>query len=188
MNHLSMNYVSLRIQSPTALLMSLALVACGTAEPVTPQGPESLPEQQRVEPAAQTEEGPSAETPAAAEERFTLPEWQLEDVQPASERFGERYGLQAFYGTTFVVVLLEGFCPFCRSNSVVASDVRAELRDDTVGRQAWQSLRAGASKHDTFVFAPSGERKRFIQGSYTGDADRWRSEVTEAVRAISAAP
>jgi hypothetical protein len=38
-----------------------------------------------------------------------LPLWMLEDVQPASPRVGQTYGLDAFTGKIIVVSLLEGF-------------------------------------------------------------------------------
>jgi hypothetical protein len=113
-----------------------------------------------------------------------------------------------------VVVLLEGFCTFCRSNAVVAEDLQTTLRaegrdveivvlsdanasdfsartglrlfrDGQPGRPAWQAMRPGASKHDTFVFSATGERTYFWQGSYTGDAVRWTSDVGTAVRAVA---
>lgn len=56
-------------------------------------------------------------------------------------------------------------------------------RDPT--KSAWNEMRAGASKHDAFVFAPNGERTFFYPGSYTGDANRFRTDVGEAVRAVA---
>ncbi len=38
-----------------------------------------------------------------------LPRWSLEDVQPASPRVGQTYGLDTFTGKIIVVSLLEGF-------------------------------------------------------------------------------
>lgn len=38
-----------------------------------------------------------------------LPRWSLEDVQPASARVGQTYGLDTFTGKIIVVSLLEGF-------------------------------------------------------------------------------
>ncbi len=37
------------------------------------------------------------------------PSWMLEDIQPASPRIGQTYGLDTFGNKTVVVVLLEGF-------------------------------------------------------------------------------
>lgn len=37
------------------------------------------------------------------------PAWQLTDLQPASPRPGQSYGLSAFQGRPLVVVLIEGF-------------------------------------------------------------------------------
>jgi hypothetical protein len=38
-----------------------------------------------------------------------LPTWMLEDIQPASPRVGQTYGLATFNGKIIVVSLLEGF-------------------------------------------------------------------------------
>jgi hypothetical protein len=124
------------------------------------------------------------------------------------------YGLEAFRGRTLVVVLLEGFCTFCRSNVVVAEQLQTTLRaegrdveivvlsdanasdfssrtrlrlfrDAEPGRPAWREMRPSPSKHDTFVFNASGERTFFWQGSYTGDATRWTADVGQAVRAVA---
>jgi hypothetical protein len=38
-----------------------------------------------------------------------LPTWALEDLQPASPRVGQTYGLDVFTGRIIVVSLLEGF-------------------------------------------------------------------------------
>jgi hypothetical protein len=38
-----------------------------------------------------------------------LPPWMLEDIQPASPRVGQTYGLDAFTDQIIVVSLLEGF-------------------------------------------------------------------------------
>jgi hypothetical protein len=146
--------------------------------------------------------------------QFAYPLWQREDIQAASPRHTEVYGLEAFRGRTVVVVLLEGFCTFCRSNVVVAEQLQTTLRaegrdvevvvlsdanaadfasrtrlrlfrDGEAGRPAWREMRPTPSKHDTFVFAPSGERVYFWQGSYTGDAARWTTDVGQAVRAVA---
>lgn len=146
--------------------------------------------------------------------QFVYPSWEREDIQAASSRRGEVYGLEAFRGRTVVVVLLEGFCTFCRSNVVVAEQLQTTLRaegrdvevvvlsdanasdfssrtrlrlfrDGESGRPAWREMRPSPSKHDTFVFAPSGERTYFWQGSYAGDAARWTADVGQAVRAVA---
>ncbi len=150
----------------------------------------------------------------ASGSQFVYPSWEREDIQAASPRRGEVYGLEAFRGRTVVVVLLEGFCTFCRSNVVVAEQLQTTLRaegrdvevvvlsdanasdfssrtrlrlfrDGEAGRPAWREMRPSPSKHDTFVFAPSGERTYFWQGSYTGDAARWTADVGQAVRAVA---
>jgi hypothetical protein len=146
--------------------------------------------------------------------QFVYPSWQREDIQPQSPRRGEVYGLEAFRGRTLVVVLLEGFCTFCRSNVVVAEQLQTTLRaegrdvefvvlsdanasdfasrtrlrlfrDAEPGRPAWREMRPSPSKHDTFVFNAAGERTFFWQGSYTGDASRWTADIGQAVRAVT---
>ncbi len=158
--------------------------------------------------------GGGAPAGGGAGAQFAYPLWQREDIQAASPRHSQVYGLEAFRGRTVVVVLLEGFCTFCRSNVVVAEQLQTTLqgegrdveivvlsdanasdfasrtrlrlfRDAEAGRPAWREMRPAASKHDTFVFAPSGERVYFWQGSYTGDAARWTADVGQAVRAVA---
>jgi hypothetical protein len=145
-------------------------------------------------------------------ETFALPAWTKRDVQPKSARFGDRYGLEAFRGKALVVVLLEGYCPYCQSNSVVAQRLQdaldAENRDAQVivlgdlnaeqfaskvslpifeddDGKAWDAMRPNASKHDTFVYGPDGKRTFFWLGSYQDDATRWTGEVGEAIRAVA---
>jgi hypothetical protein len=45
----------------------------------------------------------------AADGVVTIPTWMLEDVQPASPRLGQTYGVDSFGGRVVVVTLLEGF-------------------------------------------------------------------------------
>lgn len=204
-----------------ALAVALAALAgcaaqTGTSSPQD-QGAAELPEQERAAPPESGESaggstgtggGSSAPTP----QEFKLPTWTREDVQPKSARFGQTYGLDAFAGKTVVVILLEGFCPFCQSNSVVAQslqddfaaeglDVQIVILGDPNAEQfvskvslpifkdgdksAWNEMRPSASKHDTFVFAPNGERTYFWPGSYQGDATRWRSDIGAAVRQVA---
>ena len=51
--------------------------------------------------------GPQADAPPS--DPSMLPTWRLEDVQPASPRVGEVYGVDTFAGKIIVVSLLEGF-------------------------------------------------------------------------------
>jgi hypothetical protein len=152
------------------------------------------------------------QTVAASPDTFALPAWSKRDVQPKSARFGERYGLESYPGKALVVVLLEGYCPYCQSNALVAQrlqdaldaenrnaqvivlgDLNAEqfaskvslpIFEDDDGT-AWETMRPNASKHDTFVFGPDGKRTYFWLGSYRGDATRWTAEVGEAIRAVA---
>ncbi len=197
---------------------AVSTLACGLEAPAGagPQQAELPPQQVLATEDAGTPQASDAGTtdagPVAVS--YAYPAWQREDVQPQSARSGQTYGLETFRGAALVVVLLEGYCTFCRSNVVVAEQLRQSLRaegrdvevvvlsdanatdfvsrtslilfrDGTAGRQAWQAMRPGAGKHDTFVFSASGERTFFWQGSYTGDATRWTAEVGAAVRAIA---
>ena len=60
-----------------------------------------------------TEPGATVDAPArsidAPANEVRLPTWMLTDVQPASPRTGQTYGLQTFAGKIIVVSLLEGF-------------------------------------------------------------------------------
>lgn len=181
------------------------------------QGDGELPKQEVVTPPGQAPGGSSSSgtpsTPApSGGEQLAFPTWQREDVQPKSERFGQSYGLEHFRGRTVVVVLLEGFCPYCQSNSVVAQQLQDDLAAENLDvqiivlgdanakefqsrvalpifrdadGQAWSAMRTGASKHDTFVFDANGKRTFFWKGSYQGDASRWTVEVGAAARAVA---
>lgn len=63
-----------------------------------------------------------------AGEAATWPSWTLEDIQPQSARFGERYGLDdlasANEGQHVFVALLVGWCPYCRAQAVVLEEIR----------------------------------------------------------------
>ncbi len=79
--------------SPTLMvaLVSVLVMGCGD----------------RAEPGATVDAPPrSIDAPALG---ATLPTWMLTDVQPASPRTGQTYGLQVFTGKIIVVSLLEGF-------------------------------------------------------------------------------
>jgi len=75
------------------LLSSFTLSLLGCAEP-TPS--RSVPDAPIV----------AIDAPGNA---VTIPTWRLEDVQPASPRTGQTYGLDVFTNRIIVVSLLEGF-------------------------------------------------------------------------------
>lgn len=90
-----------------ALVTALSLGACsssdddadpadassnGSAADAMPGAPDAMPS------------GPDAMAAAVQ-----IPEWTLEDIQPASPKFGEVYGLDEFGGKIVVAVLVEGF-------------------------------------------------------------------------------
>ena len=181
--------------------LPFALAACG-AETQRAQSGGGLPEVD----AGAHDGGPTTQ--------YAFPSWERQDMQPQSPRANETYGLETFRGHTLVVVLLEGYCPYCQSNAKVAEQLQSALtaekrdveivvltdfaadqfvgkiglrifHDNLAGRPAWQSMRAGAAKHDTFVFGPNGLRTYFWEGSYTGDAPWWTEEVGAAMRAVA---
>jgi hypothetical protein len=193
-----------------ALLLSLFAVAGCTVESGTSRSsePAELPDQKTVTPAP----GSGSSSEPGAPPQFELPSWQREDVQPESARFGQTYGLEAFRGKAVVVTLLEGHCPFCQSNSVVAQQLQDELTTQGLDVQivvlgdanatqfasrvklpifkdadgsAWDAMRPNASKHDTFVFGPDGKRTYFLQGTYQGEPAKWRSEIGAEVRKVA---
>jgi hypothetical protein len=198
-------------------LLSCGPAPEGAANQPTLPVQERLPGADAGTPAAAQDGGSAVDAGSPAPvDQFVYPTWEREDVQPQSRRFGQVYGLEAYRGRAVVVVLLEGFCTFCQGNVVIAEQLQTQLkaerrdidvvvlgdanadefvrrtalplfRDGTPGRQAWQAMRSGASKHDTFVFAPNGERTFFWAGSYTGDANRWTTEVGAAARAVAPA-
>ena len=47
--------------------------------------------------------------PDAMQAALQIPDWTLEDIQPASPKFGQVYGLNEFNGKILIAVLLEGF-------------------------------------------------------------------------------
>lgn len=205
------------------LMLALLVVACGPVDEAATGNPaNSLPEQMLLpvadagasSDAGTNLDGGSPADAGAPPPQYVYPSWERLDIQPQSPKAQQKYGLEAFRGRTVVVVLLEGFCPYCQSNAKVAEQLQTTLRgekrdvefvvladaaaeqyvgkiglrifkDAEAGRPAWQAMRTGAYKHDTFVFAPNGQRSYFWEGSYTGDAPRWTQQVGEAVRKVA---
>ena len=64
-----------------------------------------------------------------------LPAWQLEDIQPKSDRFGQTYALEAYRGKTLVVALFAGWCPYCQRQAKDLDALGAELRAEGVDLQ-----------------------------------------------------
>jgi Fe-S cluster biogenesis protein NfuA len=201
-------------------LFAMALVGCAaetsSTKPVTQEEAEAeLPPQEKVEtPATSSTNDPtSPTTPSQTSTQFALPSWMRQDVQPQSERHGQTYGLEAFRGKAIAVVLLEGYCPYCQSNSKLAQELDDELKAEGFDAQivvladgyggefasrialpifqdadksAWKEMRPNAYKHDTYVFAPSGERTYFKAGTYQGEPASWKAETGAAIRAVAA--
>lgn len=201
-----------------ATLLFLALLGGCAAETSSPT-PASQEEAEAELPPQATTEAPGTSQPSSptsptppSSTQFALPAWMRVDVQPKSARYQQTYGLEAFRGKTVVVVLLEGFCPFCQSNSTLAQQLDDELKAEGFDAQvlvladangseftskialpvfndpdksAWREMRPNASKHDTYVFAPSGERTWFKAGTYQGEPAAWKAETGDAVRAVA---
>ena len=197
------------------------LVGCAaettSTKPVTQEEAEAeLPPQAKAEaPSPSSPSSPSNDpsgTPSSSSTQFELPAWMRKDVQPKSARFEQTYGLEAFRGKAMVVVLLEGYCPYCQSNSVLAQELDDELKAEGYDAQvlvladgygseftskvalpifndpdksAWKQMRPNAYKHDTYVFAPNGERTYFKAGTYQGEPASWKTETGTAVRAVA---
>ena len=79
--------------SPTLIVTLVSALAIGCGDGAQPGATVDAPSR-------------SIDAPAAG---ATLPTWMLTDVQPASPRTGQTYGLQTFAGKIIVVSLLEGF-------------------------------------------------------------------------------
>jgi hypothetical protein len=192
-------------------LASILLLLAGCAVETTTTKPVSQEEAAAELPPQEKVSAPRAES-VPEEETFALPEWKRPDVQPKSLRFQQTYGLEAFRGKAMVVVLLEGYCPFCQSNSALAQQLDDELKAEGYDAQvlvladgygaeltskvslpifndpdksAWKEMRPNAYKHDTYVFAPNGERTWFKAGTYQGEPASWKSETGAAVRAVA---
>jgi len=185
-----------------------AVAACGGSSTDDRSADAQLPEQAVV-----PTPGATPGAVADGKEVYVLPTWTREDVQPKSPRKGQTYGLESFRGKTIVVTLFEGFCTFCRSNSLLAEQLQNELTQegydvvsvilgdpnasefvsrvsfpifrDTDG-SAWREMRPNAVKHDTYVFGPDGKRAFFFEGSTQGDPANWKKRVGDAVRTVAA--
>jgi Fe-S cluster biogenesis protein NfuA len=203
----------------TALVLAFAAVGCAaeTSAPKSISQEEAeaeLPPQKTTEgttPAPSTSD-PTAPRAPSMTTTFELPAWMREDVQPKSPRHGQTYGLAHFAGKALVVVLLEGYCPFCQSNSTLAQELDDELKAegldaqiviladgygeelasrvaipifDDADKSAWKEMRPNAYKHDTYVFAPNGERTYFKAGTYQGEPATWKTEIGAAVRQVA---
>ncbi len=77
------------VLAAAAAAAALAIAACGGGDPVAP--PDAL------------------RSPDSSVGMVPLPTWKLEDIQPASPRVGQTYGLDTFSGKIVVVTLVEGF-------------------------------------------------------------------------------
>ncbi|HVJ92803.1 MAG TPA: AhpC-related (seleno)protein [Labilithrix sp.] len=195
-------------------LVALTLLGCaaetsGAGSFTQEEAEAELPPQTKIEDPGTTPPGTDGEL---SQGQFSLPSWMRVDVQPKSARFQQTYGLEAFRGKAMVVVLLEGYCPFCQSNSKLAQELNDELSAEGYDAQvvvladgygsefasrvtlpifndpdksAWREMRPNAYKHDTYVFAPSGERTWFKAGTYRGEPGSWKAETGAAVRAVA---
>ena len=200
-------------------LLAFAFVGCAmetaSDKPITQEEAEAeLPPQATREeaPSTSTSASTSTSTSTSNTTQFELPGWMRADVQPRSPRHGQTYGLDVLRGKAIVVVLLEGYCPYCQSNSKLAQELDDELKAegydaqivvladgygselaskialpifDDPDKSAWKEMRPNAHKHDTYVFAPNGERTYFKAGTYQGEPASWKSETGAAVRAVA---
>jgi hypothetical protein len=71
-----------------AAVAAVALVACGGSDRAAPPDSPQWPDSDGI---------------------VMLPTWRLEDIQPASPRVGQAYGLDTFSAKIVVVTLSEGF-------------------------------------------------------------------------------
>jgi len=71
--------------------------------------------------------GCGSDEPKPNEPGAPAPRWQLEDVQPMSERFGQVYGLEAFRGSVVLIALYAGWCNTCVGVAPMLSDLVAQF-------------------------------------------------------------
>ena len=57
------------------------------------------------------------------------------------------------------------------------------FRDPSAGRTRWAEMEPGAVKHDTFVYARTGQRTLFWDASRENFAD-WRQDIRAAVEVL----
>ena len=81
-------------------------------------------------------------------DNLALPTWQLKDIQPKSERFGDVYGLDHFKGEVLVALLIEGFWTICAGQVDSADSLVEEL--ETAGLKA-NIVLLSDSRADYFV-------------------------------------
>ena len=77
-----------------------------------------------------------------------------------------------------MLVLADGY------GSEFTSKVSLPIFNDP-DKSAWKEMRPNAYKHDTYVFAPNGERTWFKAGTYQGEPATWKTETGAAVRAVA---
>ena len=70
--------------------------------------------------------GACSDDPAPNEPGAKAPDFQLEDFQPESPRFGETYGLDEFRGSVLFVPLFAGWCSTCIGCANILNDVYKE--------------------------------------------------------------
>lgn len=58
------------------------------------------------------------------------PSWALEDFQPKSPKFQQRYGLEAFRGHPTVVAFMASWCPYCQSQLARMDAMSREFLSD----------------------------------------------------------
>lgn len=107
----------------------------------------------------------------AACEAASWPDWELEDVQPDSARYGERYGLDAFAGEVLVVSFLSGWCPYCLDQAVKLEQLQAELEAEGVAAQIIAVNGVSADNDDDREALTS--RCSFPVFQDTEDVDAW---------------
>jgi hypothetical protein len=180
-----------------AALLSFNLAACGTDSAEDDSAAEAVPDADNLDPPEGFCLGVSPEVASAAVELplqtecptcigADPPGFVLQDLQPLSCSAGETYGISAFRGTTTVVTLLSGRCPFCQAQTLKMEQLRNELEVEGIAVQFviinWSEAAAqvgefiervpfpilqdtaevnawglyGGAKDDLFVYGPDG--------------------------------
>ena len=79
------------------------------------------------------------------------PDFQLQDFQPASPRFGETYGLDEFRGSVLFLPLFAGWCNTCIGCATVLNDVYKEWQAEGLSFRVAAINPANALPHQKFL-------------------------------------
>lgn len=79
------------------------------------------------------------------------PDFQLQDFQPASPRFGETYGLEEFRGSVLFLPLFAGWCNTCIGCATILNDVYKEWQAEGLNVRVAAINPINARPHQKFL-------------------------------------